>query len=476
MAVENFFRDRITANFKHTPTDDQRVLFDMLSRFVTGSDSDIFILSGYAGTGKSSVVAAFVRTLKQFRHNFVLLAPTGRAAKVLSGFTGERAFTIHKHIYRQKSIKDGVGEFSLDINKNINTYYIVDEASLITIDSSGSGAMFGSGDLLQDLISFVRRGRGNKLILLGDPGQLPPIGMDESPALDSDFMSEFGDVVSCTLNEVVRQAQESGILYNATHIREMISEFICDVPQMECNRFSDIKRISGGELIESLSDAFDKYGNDEVVVLCRSNKRANRYNAGIRGSVLMREERVNRGDKLMVVKNCYNFLDDLGKDDDMKDFFIANGDVAELLKIYNYEERYGINFAEVILSFPDYNDLEVRAKVVMDTLSSESASLTAEQQKALFEGVWADYDNITNKRKRYEAVREDIYFNALQIKYASAITCHKSQGGQWRCVFIDNPFWRDEVNVEDLKWLYTAITRATEMVFLVNFKDDFFID
>jgi exodeoxyribonuclease-5 len=309
------------------------------------------------------------------------------------------------------------------------------------------------------------------MIFVGDRGQLPPVGMDASPALDLDFMrSAFGSIHTADLTTVLRQAQESGILHNATLLREMERSGCPQMPQLELEGFSDIERVSGGELIESMSDMIGRYGLDDVVVLTRSNRRANRYNAGIRATVLYREEQLTRGDKLMVVKNCYQFLE---KPDD-ENFFVANGDMARLQKISKYEERYGLHFAQATLSFPDYDNLELSAKIILDTLTSESAALSREQQEALFEGVWADYDDITVKKKRYQAVREDKYFNAMQVKYATAITCHKSQGGGWPCVYIDNPFWGEEVTLDDIKWLYTAITRATEKVFLVNFGDNCF--
>lgn len=467
MGVEHFFQQNIGENLTFEPTEDQSAAMQTLSEFVTlKDDCDILILTGYAGTGKTSLIAAFVKTLKQFQYKFVLLAPTGRSAKVLSNFTNEKAFTIHKHIYRQKSLTAGLGKFTLDVNKSNDTFFIVDEASLITIDSGGNAA-FGSGDLLNDFISYVRQGSGNNIIFVGDKGQLPPIGMEESPALDIDYMKScYGNLMESSLNQVVRQTLQSGILHNATLVRHQIEQGFGAELSLNVNDFDDVENINGSELIEKISDAFDKYGPDEVVVLCRSNKRANRYNAGIRSTVLFREEQLNKGDKLMVVKNCYQFLEDV-KD---PNFFIANGDVARLMKISHYEERYGLHFAQAVICFSDYNDLEISAKVILDTLTSESASLTSDQQTQLFEGVLADHSDIKTKRKRYAAVREDSYFNALQIKHASAITCHKSQGGQWSCVFVDNPFWRDEIELEDLKWLYTAITRASEKLYLVNFK------
>ncbi|MBR5856796.1 MAG: AAA family ATPase [Bacteroidales bacterium] len=459
-------------NLKFVPTTCQDTLFKELASFITGDAGNdwLMLVCGYAGTGKTSAMSAFIKVLKAFQKKYILLAPTGRSAKVLANYTGAPAKTIHKQIYRQKSLKDGIGHFSIDLNKNRDTLFIVDEASLITIGNmTGNTSFFGTGDLLDDLITYVRSNSGNRLVLMGDPAQLPPIGMDASPALDSYYLSEYGEIRECMLKTVVRQQKESGILYNATLLRTDIESENYDTPQFEIDGFEDIKRIHGGELIEALSDSIDKYGLDEVVVLCRSNKRANRYNAGIRQSVLYKEEQLTKGDKLMIVKNCYQFLENIPELD-----FIANGDVACLEKISGYEERYGLRFASATLSFSDYNNVEIDAKIVLDTLTSESPALDQEQQKMLFNEVYADYDNITVKKKRIDAVKEDPYFNALQIKYATAITGHKSQGGQWKCVFIDNPFWGDEFTIDDKKWLYTAITRGVEQVYLVNFKDKLF--
>ena len=470
MGVAEFFADRLRQHLGYEPTPCQARLFDTLGQFAVQYETcDMLLVSGYAGTGKTSAIAAFVRTLKELHYRYVLLAPTGRAAKVLSGFTGEKAYTIHKHIYRQKGIRDGVGEFQLNFNKAKDTFFIVDEASLISVETNSSGSgLFGSGDLLDDLVQFVRAGVDDKLILIGDRGQLPPIGLDRSPALDEGYLSRYGRVMTAELTTVVRQAAESGILTNATIVRRLIEAGRVEVPRLCLAGFDDVERIGGGELIEKIGDAVGRYGLDDIVVLCRSNKRANRYNAGIRGTVLYREERLSRGDKLMVVKNCYQFLEDVPELD-----FIANGDVAQLVRLSHHEERYGLHFADAVLAFPDYNDVEINAKIVLDTLDSEQPSLSAEQQRALYQGVNEDYADVRNARKRYEKVREDPYYNALQIKYATAITGHKSQGGQWPCVFIDNPFWK-EPTLDDLKWLYTAITRGVEKVYFVNFKDEFF--
>lgn len=464
---------------KHLPfsaTSCQDTFLRQVGQFLTGDDGDIMVVNGYAGTGKTTAVSAVIASLSEMQMPCVLLAPTGRAAKVLSSYSGKRAYTIHKHIYRQKSVgSDGYGQFSLMPNKAKSTLFVVDEVSLIGIDAvQQSSTFFGTGNLLEDLITFVRNGVDCKLLLIGDAAQLPPIGLDASPALSSDYMDGFGGVSYAQLTTVVRQQQESGILHNATYLREIIGTSYGDETfedlQLDVDGFDDIERVSGGELIEKLSDAYGHYGEDETVILCRSNKRAIRYNHGVRSSVQFKEEQLVRGDKLMIVKNCYQFLEDVKELD-----YIANGDIAKLQNIRNFEERYGLHFADASLSFPDYNDLEITAKVCLDTLESESASLTYEQQNALYAGVSADYADRGSKKKIYEAVREDKYFNALQLKYAEAITCHKSQGGQWKCVFIDCPFWQEEQTLDDLKWLYTAITRGVEKVYLVNFKDKFFI-
>ena len=453
------------------PTRCQKGLFEELSAFVMADSPDdwLLVISGYAGTGKTTAIGAFIKALKTLRQKFVLMAPTGRSAKVLAGYTGESAKTIHKQIYRQKSLKDGIGQFQIDFNKAKETFYIVDEASLITSGAGAQSTLFGSGNLLDDLIAYVRQDVSNKLIIMGDPAQLPPVGMEVSPALDLNCLSSYTKPRVAMLRSVVRQEQQSGILYNATKLRMQIEQGDTSLPGLREEGFTDFKRISGGELIEAISDAIGKYGLDETVVLCRSNSRANRYNKGIRETILYKEERLAKGDKLMIVKNCYQFLENIPDMD-----FIANGDVAELMRISNHEERYGLHFATATLSFPDYNNVEIKAKIVLDTLDSTTPALSPEQQKRLYEEVYEDYSEIKSKRKRINAVREDLYFNALQIKYAAAITCHKSQGGQWRCVFVDNALWNEELSIDDKKWLYTAITRGVDMVYLVNFADRLF--
>ena len=463
----------------HEPTSCQDALLHKVADFVSSDDSDILVVNGYAGTGKTTAVSSVINVLKQHKTKCVLLAPTGRAAKVLSSYAGQSAYTIHKHIYRQKSVGgDGFGQFSLSPNKDKGALFVVDEVSLIGIDAGQqqSSAAFGTGNLLDDLISFVRSGVECKVILVGDSAQLPPVGLDASPALLKDYMLMHGGVEWAELSTVVRQQKESGILHNATLVRQMQSDLdngpgVMDLSDMclQVNGFDDIERISGGELIEKISEAYSRYGEDETMILCRSNKRAIKYNLGIRSTVQFKEERLVRDDKLMIVKNCYQFVEDVKGMD-----YIANGDIAKLRKISRFEERYGLHFAEARISFPDYDDQEIVAKVILDTLESESAALAYEQSNALYQGVDADYAHIKSKKKRYEAVREDKYFNALQLKYANAITCHKSQGGQWKCVFVDNAFWQEDLTVDDLKWLYTALTRATEKIYLVNFKDEMF--
>ena len=437
-----------------------------IGEFLTSDEGDILVVNGYAGTGKTTVLAAVVSTFTDLKTPVILMAPTGRSAKVLSGYTGRPASTVHKQIYRQKSHgDDGFGQFSLAPNKAKNTLFIVDEVSLIGIEAGErqSTAAFGSGNLLEDLILYMRSGVDCRMILVGDSAQLPPVGLDRSPALSEEYMSGAGGVRFSELRTVVRQQADSGILVNATHLRELLEED-CEIPLDELGLtvagFDDVQRLSGGELIETLTDAYARYGEDETIVLCRSNKRANRYNAGIRAQVLFREERLVREDKLMIVRNCYHFAEELEGTD-----YIANGDICKLVRIGHYEDRYGLHFADARLVFPDYQDQEIVAKVLLDTLDAESASLTYEQANALYQGVSEDYAHLSTKKKRYDAVREDPFFNALQLKY----------GGQWRCVFIDNPFWQDFLTPDDLKWLYTSLTRAVEKVYLVNFKNELFI-
>lgn len=476
MGRAEFLEKSFLDAFAHEPTPCQRSFFSSAAAFITSADHDIMVVSGYAGTGKTSAVAAVVSAMNALGTDCILLAPTGRSAKVLSAYAGQEAFTIHKHIYRQKSVgNDGFGQFSLSPNKSKRVLFVVDEVSLLGTDNDSSGgqssALFGSGNLLEDLVNFVRSGVECKLLMTGDDAQLPPIGLDVSPALSPEYMeNHFSGVAFSHLDTVVRQSRESGILHNATMIRKVISDLGNGAGharlKLDIDGFDDITAVTGNELADTISDAYGFYGEDETIILTRSNKRAIRYNAGIRSQVLFKEERLVKGDRLMVVKNCYQFLDNVKQMS-----YIANGDILKLVRIGDFEERYGLQFATAKVSFPDYSDVEINAKVVLDTLESESPSLTWEQSNRLYNGVNEDYSWETNKKKRYELVRENPYFNALQLKYSNAVTCHKSQGGQWACVFIDNALSREELNADDLKWLYTALTRATQKVFLVNFNN-----
>ena len=414
MSRSEFLYSSFLSHFQHQPTSCQEDLLRKVAGFVSDDDADILVVNGYAGTGKTTAISSVIASLKEYKTKCVLLAPTGRAAKVLSSYACQPAFTIHKHIYRQKSVGgDGFGQFSLAPNKDKDTLFVVDEVSLIGIDAGQqqSTSSFGSGNLLEDLVSFVRSGVNCKVILIGDAAQLPPVGLEASPALLKDYMVMMGGTIFAELSTVVRQQQESGILYNATLIRHLIGEMeygpgvmdLCDLG-LETQQFDDVERLSGADLIEKLTDAYADYGEDETIVLCRSNKRAIKYNLGIRSTVQFKEERLVRDDKLMIVKNCYQFVDGVEGMD-----YIANGDIAKLEKISRFEERYGLHFAEARISFPDYDDQEITAKVILDTLESESASLTYEQSNALYQGVNEDYSHITTKKKRYEAVREDKY-------------------------------------------------------------------
>lgn len=467
--------DHIAATIrKHlalTPTKGQAVLIDLLAGFmVSREERELLLLKGYAGTGKTSVISAFIKALHEFEINTVLLAPTGRAAKVLSSYSQTQASTIHKKIYRQRSSKDAFGEFMPGYNLSNNTCFIVDEASMLS-DQSFENSIFGSGNLLNDLINYVYNGRNCRLILVGDTAQLPPVGLPMSQAMDKRFLENYNmQVIEHELDEVVRQDKGSGILHNATQLREMMFEGQQLQPKFTIEGFKDIQRITGGELMEALASAYHKYGQDETIVVSRSNKIANKYNQGIRNMILYREEELAAGDYLMVVKNNYFWITE-NEDTD----FIANGDLVRIRRVKKYQEMYGFRFAEADIVLPDYNNRELTVKLLLDTLYSEAPALPAEENKKLFYAVSEDYVDISSQKKRYEKVKENPYFNALQIKYGYAVTCHKSQGGQWAAVFIDQSYFRDEMlTPEYLKWLYTALTRATEKVYLVNFGDNFF--
>ncbi|HDZ42266.1 MAG TPA: ATP-dependent endonuclease [Bacteroidetes bacterium] len=454
----------------HQPTEDQLVAIRGLAFFIAANTNDsIFLLTGYAGTGKTSLISAMVHTLESFNIQSVLLAPTGRAAKVLASYTGMASFTIHKHIYRQKSSKDGMGRFELDRNMHRDAYFIVDEASMISQETS-EPSVFGSGRLLDDLVEYVYRGRNCKLVLVGDTAQLPPVGSVLSPALSVQYLSMYGfNIETAELRDVVRQSRESGILMNATSIRKKVAGNDLSVPEFMLEGYNDILRISGETLLEELEESYSRAGIDGTVIIVNSNRMANKYNQGIRNRILFREEEISSGDMLMIVKNNYFWA---GEEENLD--FIANGDIARIRKVLRKEERYGFRFADMVLDFIDYS-IELEVKVLLDTLSSESAAFSGEQNKILFEGVMEDYSHLSTKKKRYDAVREDAFFNAMQVKFAYAVTCHKAQGGQWERVFIDQGmFNRKEPAMDYLRWLYTAVTRATERLYLVNFLPAYF--
>ena len=472
--INKYLASQIKTNFPFNPTSQQEKTLELIADFIiTGDDKKIFLLCGYAGTGKTTLVSALVRTMEQLGRKTVLLAPTGRAAKVFSTYSGKSAYTIHKWIYRQKSILDA-SQFSLMENRAVNTLFIVDEASMI---SNAGVSNFGSGALLDDLVEFVYSGNGCSLLLLGDMAQLPPVGEELSPALSEDYLrSMFLDVTAVELTQVMRQLDGSGILYNATNLREIVCNGdSCSLPKIKLDGFADVCRVQGDELIEAIESSYGDAGMNDTIILCRSNKRANIYNEGIRRRILYREEELNRGDLLMVVKNNYYWREVLGREDKSlleKLDFIANGDMAEVIRVGGVEEMYGFRFADVTLSLVDYEDCEIDVKIMLDTLVSESPSLTKEENERLFNAVWEDYPEIRSKRKRMEQVRNNPYYNAIQVKYGYAVTCHKAQGGQWRRVFLDQGFVSPEMLGTDYyRWLYTAFTRASEKLYLVNWSD-----
>lgn len=458
-------RYRITSHFAHTPTQEQQKAIATFADFVADRQHRaVMLLRGSAGTGKTTLAAAMVAALTSMERRVVMLAPTGRAAKVMSLMAaGMAASTIHRKIYRQQAI---MGGFQLDRNLNVDTLFIVDEASMIANEGL-SEAGFGSGHLLDDLVRYVYGGRDCKLMLMGDKAQLPPVGEEESPALSAHFIEGYGlKVFQADLNEVVRQAEDSGILYNATRIRHLITrDQATQLPQIRFSGFADIVMMPGNELIESLGQSYSSVGMDGTMVITRSNKRANIYNVGIRNTVLGREEVLSSGDRLMIVKNSYFWTDA----DHAPMPFLANGDRAVVRRVRNMRELYGFTFVDLWLAFPDYGGYELEATAVVDSLQSEAPALTQEQNNKLYEAVMADYEYIPLKADRMKKLRTDVYFNALQIKYAYAATCHKAQGGQWEHVYVDQGYMTDDMLTPDyIHWLYTAFTRATEKLFLVN--------
>lgn len=459
---------QILQDFGFEPTQDQRNALHTFARFMTDrSENAAMILRGSAGTGKTSLAGAIVRAVNRLRIKVSLLAPTGRAAKVFSLNAGLAASTIHRKIYREKAFNGADGQFQLNNNMFRDMLFMVDEASMISL--SQSNTTFGSGRLLDDLVQYVYSNGANcRLLLIGDKAQLPPVGEQESPALRADVLKAYGlQIYECDLNEVLRQSQHSGILWNATAIREMITyNTATQLPQIHLKGFADISIVQGNELIESLASSYSAVGMDETMVITRSNKRANIFNQGIRNTILGREEELTTGDLVMVVKNKY-----LEKDRSTDISFIANGDHAVVRRVRNIRELYGFRFADVALEFPDYNNTELDTVVVLDTLTTEAPALTHEQNDKLFQSVMEDYSDVPRKADRMKQLREDEYFNAMQIKFGYAVTCHKAQGGQWAHIYLDQGYMTDEMLTPDyIHWLYTAFTRATEHLYLVNWS------
>ena len=460
--ISDEFKFRIREAMGMVPTAEQEHAIDVFSLFMTDRDDHVvMILRGSAGTGKTTLAGAIVRAMNVLKQKMILLAPTGRAAKVFALNAGHPAYTIHRRIYRQKSAGD-ISAFNLNFNNNRDTLFMIDEASMIANQGYGESA-FGSGCLLDDLMQFVYSGQNCRMVLVGDKAQLPPVGEDESPALMSDVLRAYGmKVYECDLNQVLRQSEDSGILWNATRIRTLIDDWI--LPKIRFQGFADIVRVPGDELIESLATSYSRVGMDETMVITRSNKRANIYNQGIRNTVLDREDELCRGDQLLIVKNNYYWTEQ-----SKEISFLANGDIAVVQRVRNVQELFGFRFADVTMTLPDYDNYELTATVILDSLTTESPALSREQQEQLYNAVMEDYADIPLKADRIKQLKKDKYFNALQIKFAYAVTCHKAQGGQWAHVYIDQGYMTDDMLTPDyIHWLYTAFTRATEKLFLVN--------
>ena len=472
--IQDELKYHILQTFGLVPTEEQEHALDMFSLFMTDREEHVvMILRGAAGTGKTSLAGAIVKALVSLNQKLILLAPTGRAAKVFSLHAGHAAYTIHRRIYRQKSA-GSLSAFTLNDNLNRDTLFVVDEASMIANQGYGESA-FGSGCLLDDLMQFVYNGMNCRLLLIGDKAQLPPVGEDESPALSANMLRGYGmKVYECDLNQVLRQSEESGILWNATRIRGVWSEergVRILLPQIRFKGFADIQVVPGDELIESLSSSYSRVGMDETMVITRSNKRANIYNQGIRNTILDREDELCRGDLLMIVKNNYFWGQETGvKSQESGGIdFIANGDLAVVRRVRNIRELYGFRFAEVTMQFPDYDDFELTAIVILDSITTEAPALTREQQEHLYNAVLEDYADIPHMADRIKKLKTDRYYNALQVKFAYAVTCHKAQGGQWSHIYLDQGYMTDDMLTPDyIHWLYTAFTRATEKLFLVN--------
>ncbi len=474
MPLKNFY-SILSHSFPFNPTIKQDAFFQKIAAFITNTDNDaIFVLKGYAGTGKTTVISTIVNNLIEINKKYVLLAPTGRAAKVIANYANKPAFTIHKKIYFPKKSSGGGVSFTMQQNKHKNTIFIVDEASMIS-DVAAESKLYENGSLLDDLISYIYSGTNCKMILLGDTAQLPPINLDISPALNTDTLElNYNKKVDwIELDEVMRQELNSGILYNATELRELLKDSFITEFKFKLRGFKDIVRLTDGyDIQDAINQAYSNYSIEDTAFIVRSNKRANQYNEQIRTKILDKESDLSTGDFLMVVKNNYFWLkekDEAG--------FIANGDIIEVLEIYSFKELYGFRFAKVKIRMVDYpNQIPFETVLILDTIKSESPSLTYEQSNKLYEEVMKDYEHLTTKYAKFQKVKENEYFNGLQVKFSYAITCHKSQGGQWNTVFIEQPYLPEGIDRDYIRWLYTAITRAKDKLYLIGFKDDCFLE
>ncbi|WP_029903794.1 ATP-dependent RecD-like DNA helicase [Prevotella sp. 10(H)] len=468
--IQNFFLDKIKQNFPFEPTSEQAAALEKIVGFLfLQKEESLFLLRGYAGTGKSSLLGALVKTMTEFKQKTMLLAPTGRAAKVFSSYANHSAFTIHKKIYRQQKYSGEFGSFGLMDNLYKDTLFIVDEASMISNNGLDS-SFFGTGRLLDDLIHYVYSGENCRLLLIGDSAQLPPVGEEDSPALQSEVLQGYGlEVYEAMLSQIVRQAESSGILYNATNIRNALSKGKTDAyPKLKLNKFTDIVRISGEDLIDEISSAYNRDGLENTMIISRSNKRSNIYNQGVRNRILYREEELSAGDMLMITKNNYHWTENIEGID-----FLANGEIVEVMRVRGEQELYGFRFRDVLVKSIDY-DIELEIKILMDTLYSDAASLIRERSEELFLNVLEDYSDISTKAGKMKKMKVDPFYNAVQVKFAYAVTCHKAQGGEWDNVFLDLGYISEEhLGVNFYRWLYTAITRASNKLFLVNLPDEF---
>ena len=468
------FYSFLQKNFPFQPTYQQDIFFQKIAIFLTEIENNtIFVLKGYAGTGKTTVISTLVNSLSGINKKAVLLAPTGRAAKVIANYSEKPAFPIHKKIYFPKKTSGGGVSFTLQPNKHKNTIFIVDEASMIS-DTNSDSKLYENGSLLDDLISYVYSGTNCKMILLGDTAQLPPVNLDISPALDIDTLSLHynKEIDHIELDEVMRQEENSGILYNATALRELLNDAFVTEYQFDLKKFKDIVRlVDGYDIQDAIHSAYSNYSIEDTAFIVRSNKRANQYNEQIRAKILDKESELATGDFLMVVKNNYFWL----KDSDEAGF-VANGDIIEVLEIFAIKELYGFKFAKVKIRMVDYpNQKPLETVLLLDTIKSESPSLTYEESNRLYQEVMKDYEGET-KYKQFQKVKNNEYFNALQVKFSYAITCHKSQGGQWNTVFIEQPYLPNGIDTDYIRWLYTAMTRAKNKLYLIGFKDDSFVD